>query len=238
MEIFPAIDILGGQVVRVSRTDPAAVVVYDTDPIAVADRFVAAGARWIHLVDLDRTFGSGDQRAMVLDIVKRLPIPVQLGGGLWRADDVMEMRDFGVQRVILGTRALADTAELRALADCFSDDCLAVAIEERGGVAWSRDWLEARQQAGVDLARRARDAGIRIVVHTDIAREGELRGANTAAARAIAAGAGVDVIVSGGVESLEGLAALRDAGLAGACVGRALFENRFTLQEALACCTS
>lgn len=237
MEIFPAIDISGGRVVRVNRTDPAAAAVYDPDPLAVADRFVAAGARWVHVADIDRVFGRGDQTALVAAIVKRLPIPVQLGGGLWRADDVMAMRDFGVQRVILGTPALADPAELRAIADCFSDDCLGIAIEERDGTAWSREWPEASRHSAVELARRAKDAGIGIVVHTDVAREGELRGANTAAAAAVMRDAGVDVIVSGGVDSLAGLEAIRDAGLAGACIGRALFEGRFTLQEALACCS-
>jgi phosphoribosylformimino-5-aminoimidazole carboxamide ribotide isomerase len=237
VEIFPAIDIRGGQVVRASRTDPAAAVVYDPDPFAVADAFAAAGARWVHVVDLDRAFGIGDQRALVAQLVKRLAIPVQLGGGLWRHDDVVAMRDCGVQRVVLGLRALADTAALRELVDALSEDCLALAVDGNDGRGWSRDWPDAERHSPADLARAGRAAGIATVVYTDLAREGRLAGANAPAAAALARQSGAEVLVSGGVNSLAELAAIRDAGLAGAVVGRALFESRFTLQDALACCS-
>ncbi len=238
MEIFPAIDIRGGQVVRTSRTNPAAAVVYDTDPFRVAAGYTAAGARWVHVVDLDRAFGVGDQSDLVAELVKRLAIPVQLGGGLWRVADVMAMRDRGVQRVVLGVRALADEPALRELVDCFSDDCLALAIDAKHGNGWARDWPLAATRTAMDLAGRAGDLGVATVVYTDLAREGALVGPNVAAAVAIAREADVAVIVSGGVTALSDLAAIRDAGLAGAVVGRALFEQRFTLEEALACCSS
>ena len=112
VDIFPAIDIHRGQVVRASRSDLAQATVYDPDPFAVADRFVAAGARWVHVVDLDRAFGVGDQTALVARLVKRLDVPVQIGGGLWRPDDVAELRDAGVQRVLLGARAAVETHTL------------------------------------------------------------------------------------------------------------------------------
>jgi phosphoribosylformimino-5-aminoimidazole carboxamide ribotide isomerase len=237
VEIYPAIDIRGGQVVRASRTDPAAAVVYDPDPFAVADRYVAAGARWVHVVDLDRAFGLGDQRALVAQLVKRLAIPVQLGGGLWRHDDVMAMRDAGVQRVVLGVRALADPRALRDLVDALSEDCLALAVDGNNGRGWSRDWPGAERHSPAELARAGRDAGVATVVYTDLAREGRLGGASVPAAAALARTSGAAVVVSGGVDSLAELAAIRDAGLAGAVVGRALFEHRFTLPEALACCS-
>ena len=237
MEIFPAIDIRGGRVVRASRTDPAAAVVYHADPLAVADGYAAAGARWVHLVDLDRAFGRGDQSALVAQLVKRLAIPVQLGGGLWRHDDVLAMRDAGVQRVVLGVRALSDRPALRELVDALSEDCLALAVDSDGGRGWARDWPGASELTAVELARLGHEAGIATVVYTDLAKEGRLTGANAAAAGALAREAGMDVIVSGGVESLAELAALRTAGLAGAVIGRALFEGRFTLEEALACCS-
>lgn len=238
MELYPAIDIRDGKVVRASRTNPAAAVVYDPDPFAVADRFAAAGARWVHVVDLDRAFGVGDQRLLVAQLVKRLAIPVQLGGGLWRHDDVMAMRDFGVQRVVLGVRALGDEQALAEMVDALSEDCLALAVDSQDGKGWARDWPPAASQDAAVLARRAGDLGVTMVVHTDVSREGRLAGANVAAAAALGRGAGVDVIVSGGVDSLAELAAIRDAGLAGAVVGRALFEHRFSLEDALACCSS
>jgi phosphoribosylformimino-5-aminoimidazole carboxamide ribotide isomerase len=238
VEIFPAIDIRGGQVVRASRTDPAAAVVYNPDPYRVADGYAAAGARWVHVVDLDRAFGVGDQSALVAGLVKRLAIPVQLGGGLWRVADVMAMRDCGVQRVVLGVRALGDEPALRELVDCFSDDCLALAIDARNGMGWARDWPEAASRTAAELVGRAGDLGVHTVVYTDLAREGALLGPNVAAATAIAREADAQVIVSGGVTTLRDLAEIKGAGLAGAVVGRALSEQRFTLEEALACCSS
>ena len=237
MELYPAIDILGGKVARASRTDPADAVVYHDDPVAVADGYVAAGARWVHVVDLDRTFGSGDQSALVGRLVHRLPIPVQVGGGLWQLDDVAAMRDAGVQRVVLGMRCLAEPDALAALVDQFSDDCLGIALDLREGRGWSRTWNHAGRHAAADLARMAAAAGIGTIVYTDLTREGALAGSDAPAARSVADVSGAEVIVSGGVNSLADLASLRDAGLAGAVVGRALFENRFTLSDALACCS-
>ncbi len=238
MELYPAIDILDGKVARASRTDPADAVVYHPDPVAVADGYVAAGARWVHVVDLDRTFDAGDQSALVGRLVHRLQIPVQVGGGLWRLDDVAAMRDAGVQRVVLGMRALADPAALAELTDQFSDDSLGMALDVRDGRGWSRTWDGAARLTSLELARRAAGAGIRTLVYTDLVREGVLAGCDVAAARAVADASGAEVIVSGGVNALADLTALKEAGVAGAVVGRALFERRFTLEDALACCSA
>lgn len=238
MDLYPAIDIMGGQVVRASRTNPSQRTLYHEDPFAVADRYAAAGAPWVHVVDLDRAFGLGDQAQLVGAIVRRLPIPVQLGGGLWELGDVTLMRDLGVQRVVLGVHALADREALRELVDIFSEDCLAMAIDTDQGRGWSRDWPDAASYEPAGLAKQAVAAGIRTLVHTDLAREGALIGANVAAARSLADASGGHVIVSGGVTSLDDLAAIRDAGLAGAVIGRALFEHRFSLEDALLCCSS
>lgn len=235
MEIFPAIDVRAGRVVRMPRGDPSREKLYHPDPLAVADGYVAAGARWVHVVDLDRAFGFGDQTALVAALVKRLPIPVQVGGGLWTADQATAMRDCGVQRVVLGARAAASPDLLRELADLFSEDWLALAIDVKDGRAWSRDWVDASTLSPEALARRALAAGIRTVAYTDLSREGALSGADVEGAAALARAARVEVIVSGGVSSLADLVRVRDAGLAGAIIGRALFEGRFTLQEALAC---
>jgi phosphoribosylformimino-5-aminoimidazole carboxamide ribotide isomerase len=234
LELYPAIDIHKGQVVRASRSDLSRATLYDPDPFAVADRFVAAGARWVHVVDLDRAFGVGDQTTLVAQLVKHLNVPVQLGGGLWTADDVAELRDCGVQRVLLGSRAAADEHALAELADQFAADCLGLAIDVENGRVWSRDWPEASGWKPEDLARRAQQAGITTLVVTELGHEGKLKGADVDGSAAIAKGLGMDVIVSGGVDGLEDLRRIESAGLAGAIVGRALFEKRFTLEEALA----
>jgi phosphoribosylformimino-5-aminoimidazole carboxamide ribotide isomerase len=238
VEIFPAIDIHEGKVVRASRTDLSRATLYDADPFAVADRFAAAGARWVHVVDLDRAFGVGNQTPLVAAIVKRLNIPVQIGGGLWTPDDVAELRDCGVQRILLGARAAADTAVLTELTDQFAVDCLGVAIDVQDGRAWSRSWPEARAWSPEDLGKRVRAAGIATLVVTELSREGRLQGADVGRATALAEATGMDVIVSGGVNGLDDLRRIESAGLAGAIIGRALFEKRFTLEEALACLSS
>lgn len=236
MELYPAIDIHAGRVVRASRTDLARAALYHPDPFAVAEAFVAAGARWIHVVDLDRAFGVGDQTPLVAALVKRQRVPVQVGGGLWTAEAVEEMRDHGVQRILLGARAAADPRGLAALVEQFSPDSLGLALDVRANAMWARHWPEAAQWTAQDLAARARAAGITLVALTELAREGALAGADWQGAATLARAAGVDVIVSGGVQDLDDLGRIRDAGLAGAIIGRALYERRFTLEDALACC--
>lgn len=238
MDLYPAIDIHAGRVVRASRADLSSATLYHADPFAVADQFVAAGARWVHVVDLDRAFGVGDQTALVAALVKRLPVPVQLGGGMWRADEVAELRDLGVQRILLGARAVADTSSLAELVDQFAEDCLGLALDVKDGRAWARNWPAATDWLPDAVAGRARDAGIRVLAVTELGHEGRLGGADVTGATALARATGMDVIVSGGVNSLADLQRLADAGMAGAIVGRALFEKSFTLEEALACLSS
>ncbi len=235
MELYPAIDIHEGKVVRASRTDLGRATLYHPDPFAVLDDFLAAGARWVHLVDLDRAFGVGDQSALVGALVKRSTVPIQLGGGLFLAEDVADMRDLGVQRVLLGARAAEDEDTLRELADQFAADCLGLAIDIKDDRVWARSWPEANHWKPTELAARAATAGINTLVVTELSREGRLGGAEVDGAALLARETGMDVIVSGGVDSLDDLRRIEEAGLAGAIVGRALFEKRFGLKEALAC---
>lgn len=238
MELYPAIDIRAGRVVRMSRSDATKQALYHPDPFAVADSYLEAGAGWVHVVDLDRAFGLGDQTALVAALVKRLPIPVQAGGGIRTADDALRMRDLGVQRVVLGMRAAESVDDLAATADFFSEDFLAIAVDVRDGSLWARDWPEAAAVTPPALLQRAHAAGLVLAVHTDLSREGSLLGANVEDAATLSRDAGVDMIVSGGINGLRDLERIREAGLAGAVVGRALFEKRFTLKEALACSSS
>jgi phosphoribosylformimino-5-aminoimidazole carboxamide ribotide isomerase len=190
------------------------------------------------VVDLDRAFGVGDQTSLVAALVKRLPVPVQAGGGMWTAEVVAELRDAGVQRVLLGSRATADLHELDQLVDQFSVDCLGVAIDIERGRVWARNWPEAHELTPDEVGRRAAAAGIGVLAVTELSREGRLGGADVAGAAVLARQTGCDVIISGGIDGLEDLRRVEAAGLAGAIVGRALFENRFTLPEALACLSS
>ncbi len=237
VELYPAIDIHEGRVVRASRTGLAPSTVYHSDPLAVAENYAAAGARWIHVVDLDRAFGAGDQTPLLSAMARRAGVHVQIGGGLESPEAVEEMRAFGARRVLVGARVAADAVALASLVRRCGAECLGVAIDVRDGRVWGRNWAGAPAIEPGVVARGAREAGVRLVAITDLAREGALLGANVEDAASLARRVGVDVLLSGGVSSLDDLRRAREAGLAGAIVGRALFEGRFTLADALACCS-
>jgi phosphoribosylformimino-5-aminoimidazole carboxamide ribotide isomerase len=235
VELYPAIDIRAGRVVRVRRGDPGSERFYHNDPLAVAERYARDGARWIHVVDLDRVFGAGDQTALIAELVRRVPLRWQAGGGAATAEEAEALFACGISRVIV--RASGGAAGLQELARRCGGSRLAVALD----VAVQPAGVPARAQPALDhagavaLARAAASAGIGTAVYTDIGLEGRLGGADVGGAAALVKAAGVEVVVSGGIHSLEEIAAISAAGLAGAVVGRALYEGTFTLREALAC---
>jgi phosphoribosylformimino-5-aminoimidazole carboxamide ribotide isomerase len=241
VDLYPAIDIRAGRVVRVRRGDPSSEIVYHADPAAVAEGYARAGARWVHVVDLDRVFGIGQQTGLIAELARRFPLRFQVGGGLATPEDVAAVLACGVERVIVRGAAAREAGWLEALATRFGGSRLAVAIDLAGdgpsaGPADAVEGLSAADAA--KLARGVARAGIGTVIHTALGREGLLVGTDVAGASALARDSGVDVIVSGGIHTLDELKRVRDAGLAGAIVGRALFEGRFTLREALACSSS
>ena len=236
MDLYPAIDLRAGRVVRMRRDDPDTVFVYDPDPHAVARRWAEGGARRAHLVDLDRVFGAGEQTALLAALVRAHPLRFQAGGGVATLEAAAAVLACGVERVILHAAAAREPGGLAAFARRHGAARLALAVDARGGLVEFGG--SAARVPAAEAARAAADAGIRTVVYTDLGREGGLGGADVAGAAALAREAGVEVIVSGGVSELDDVKRIRDAGLAGAVVGRALFEGRFTLPEALACSSS
>jgi phosphoribosylformimino-5-aminoimidazole carboxamide ribonucleotide (ProFAR) isomerase len=240
VELYPAIDIRAGRVVRVRRGDPGSEVVYHHDPLAVAEAYARDGARWIHVVDLDRVFGAGDQTALISDLVRRVALRWQAGGGVTTAAEAERLFGCGIARVIVRPGPQG-AAGLEGLArDCGGSHlALALVVADRpaggAGRGEGRDAEALDRTQAVALAGAAAAAGIGTVVYTDLGLEGRLGGADVAGAAALARAAGVAVVVSGGVQSLEEISRIRAAGLAGAVVGRALYEGRFTLREALAC---
>ncbi len=236
MDLYPAIDVRAGRVVRMRRDDPHAQVVYAHDPIALAERYAREGARWVHVVDLDRVFGFGEAGALLADLVRRVAAHVQAGGGVTTPATAGAVLDCGVRRVIVHAKAALAPGGLAAVAARCGGARLALALDAAHGLVDLGEGTAARPAA--ELAGEAAAAGIGTVVLTDLSREGRLGGADVAGATQLAREAAVDVIVSGGVGSLEELSALRDAGVAGVVVGRALLDGRFTLGEALACSSS
>ncbi|MGN6393671.1 MAG: 1-(5-phosphoribosyl)-5-[(5-phosphoribosylamino)methylideneamino]imidazole-4-carboxamide isomerase [Gemmatimonadales bacterium] len=235
MDLFPAIDIRHGRVVRLSQGEATRQTVYGNDPVAVAARFADQGARWIHVVDLDRAFGDGENLALVRQIVARAGwhARVQLGGGLRSVAAVREGLAQGVTRIVLGTAAALDPEIVSASVNAEGGERIAVGIDARDGRVAIRGWTETSPMSADALARRVAGEGIRTVIYTDVARDGMLAGPDVDGARRLGQ-TGLDVIASGGVSSIADLRAIAAAGLAGAIVGRALYEGRFTLRDALA----
>jgi len=200
----------------------------------VAARFADQGATWVHVVDLDRAFGEGENLALVRRIVAAVGgrTRVQLGGGLRTLERVREGLDQGVDRVVIGTAAALDPAVVPAAVAAAGVERIAVGIDARDGRVAIRGWTETSQLTADSLARRVVGEGVRTVIYTDVARDGMLTGPDVEGARRLQL-AGARVIASGGVAGLEDIRAVREAGLAGAIVGRALYEGRFTLPDAL-----
>jgi phosphoribosylformimino-5-aminoimidazole carboxamide ribotide isomerase len=234
VDLYPAIDLRRGRVVRLSQGEPARQTVYGTDPLMVAERFVAEGACWIHLVDLDRALGDGDNDAVIAKVLAAVGgrVRVQLGGGLRSLERIEAGLGLGATRVVLGTAAVRDPELVRRAVARLGPERLAAGIDARAGLVAVRGWREAGGERAEAVARRVVADGVRTIVYTDIGRDGMLSGPDVAGAVALQA-VGAAVIASGGVASLGDLRAIREAGLAGAIVGRALYEGKFTVGEAI-----
>jgi len=234
MLLFPAIDLRRGRVVRLSQGEAHRETVYGDDPLAIAERFAAEGAAWIHLVDLDRAFGEGDNAALVGRVIAGLGdrLRVQAGGGFRTLEAVERMLELGAARVVIGTAAVRSPELVPAALTRAGAERLAVGIDARAGIVAIRGWREQSGERVDDLARRVIGEGIRTLVYTDVARDGMLEGPDVAGAAALRA-LGAEVIASGGIATLDDVRRVRDAGLAGAIVGRAIYEGRFTVREAV-----
>ena len=226
MELYPAVDIEGG---RVARAHGAM-----TEPRAALDAFTRSGTRWIHLVDMDRAYGRPDNHEMIAAVLQAAAVNVQVGGGLFREKDIDEMFTLGATRVVIGPRGAVDSTLVTRLLARHGATRLAVGIDAKDGRVAPRGTKDVLDLTVQDLARRVSQLGMRTIIYNEVTRDGKLTGPDIDGARQLAA-LGLDVIVSGGVGSLDDLRAARAARLAGACVGRALYDRKFTITEALAC---
>ena len=231
--LYPAIDLKDGQCVRLLRGDMDKATVFNADPAAQARAFAAAGSKWLHIVDLDGAIaGKAVNESAILSILGAATVPVQLGGGVRDRQAIARWLDAGMARVILGTAALNDPALVRSAAREFPGR-VAVGIDARHGKVAVRGWVETSDIAALDLARRFEDAGVAAIVYTDIDRDGTMPGVNVEATAALAKTVAIPVIASGGISSLDDLRALKARQIPGAILGRALYEGRIDLGEAL-----
>jgi phosphoribosylformimino-5-aminoimidazole carboxamide ribotide isomerase len=237
MIIFPAIDLKDGAAVRLLRGEMGSATVFNPDPAAQARSFAEAGFSWLHLVDLNGAFeGRPVNRAAVEAILAAVDLPAQLGGGIRDMATIEAWLEAGVARVILGTAALKDPELVRRACRRFPGRVV-VGIDARGGRVAVEGWAEQSDLEARDLAGRFEDAGVAAIVYTDIERDGALEGVNIAATVTFAEAVSVPVIASGGVSSLDDIAALlavEDRGIQGVICGRALYDGRIDAKSALA----
>ncbi len=234
MQIYPAIDIKGGRVVRLLEGENLRETKYSDDPIAQARQFVSSGANWIHVVDMDRAFRSGgDNMEVVRQIASMDDVNIQLGGDIAEIGWARDAARSGADRVVLGTTAAVEPQLFASLVAEIGAVRCALAIDTRGGEPALRGGGIVKESVA-DLVNRALSYGVKTIVYRNLSKDGLVSGADVAGARSIV-GLGADVIVAGGVSGTGDLRQAAAAGLVGAIVGRALYEGRFTLQEAIEC---
>jgi len=235
--LYPAIDLKNGECVRLEQGDMARATVFNRDPAAQAAAFAAQGFEYLHVVDLDGAFAGKPMNAAAVDrILKAVTIPLQLGGGIRDMATVEAWLGKGVRRVIIGTAAVRDPAFVKAAAKRFPGR-VAVGLDARSGVVAVEGWAKTSELSALDIARRFEDAGVAAIIHTDISRDGLLKGLNLDATIALADAVSLPVIASGGLASIDDIRALlapRAQKLAGAIAGRALYDGRLDAAEALA----
>ena len=234
MKLFPAIDLRGGQAVRLYQGDYDQMTVYNPDPADQARAFAAAGAKYLHVVDLD-----GARNGMLANfetiaaIVKQGGLYIEVGGGIRAEDRIRQYLDLGVGRCILGTIAVKDFAFTERMARTYGDR-IAVGVDARDGYVAVSGWKELSAERGVDFCRRLRDAGVKTVIYTDISRDGAEAGTNLDLYRELSEIQGLDITASGGVSSIEELKELQRIGTRAAILGKALYTGRLDLKTVIA----
>lgn len=234
MQLYPAIDIKNGQCVRLTQGLFDHVTVYSGTPSEVAQAWESKGATFLHLVDLDGALAGQSVNAPVIErIVRSVHIPVQIGGGIRSREAVQSMVNLGVRRVIIGTKAVEEPEMIRGLVSDFGAERIVVGVDAKDGMAAVQGWEKTSPFSALDLCLRMKEYGVQHIVYTDISKDGMLAGPNVAHTKKLTRETGMDIIASGGVSSLEDLQCLYDEGIRGAIIGKALYEKRVDLKEAV-----
>lgn len=234
MIIYPAIDIKDGRCVRLVQGQFNDVTVYSDHPVEMAYRFEQLGAEYIHVVDLDGArLGSPQNTAVISEMAVKLGIPVQLGGGIRTIETIEIILCKGIERVILGTSAVNNQELVKKAVRSFGKN-LAVAIDAKDGLVAIEGWAKTSEFTAIGFAKRMEELGANVIIYTDISRDGMLKGPNLKAMEEMVKAVKIDVIASGGVTSLQDIKDLKNIGVSGAIVGKALYTGGIDLKEAIA----
>lgn len=234
MQLYPAIDIKGGQCVRLTQGLFDNVKVYSNTPADMAKRWVNQGATFLHLVDLDGALaGKSVNEPVIRSIVEAVSVPVQIGGGIRTKEAIGSMLDLGVTRVIIGTKAVESPEFIREVIGEFGAEHIVVGVDAKDGMVAIEGWEKVSTLSASDLCMQMKEYGVCHIVYTDISKDGMLSGPNVAYTKKLTVETGMDIIASGGVSCMEDLEELYAEGIRGAIIGKALYENRVNLKEAV-----
>lgn len=234
MQLYPAIDMKNGQCVRLRQGAFKDITIYSEAPEKVAAHWQEKGASFLHLVDLDGALaGYSVNEEVIRRIADTVSIPIEIGGGIRSKEAVERMLDLGVRRVIIGTKAAEHPEFLRDMVRTFGEEAIVAGVDAKDGMVAVEGWEKVSSLTASDLCLTMKEYGVRHIVYTDISRDGMLSGPNVEATRKLTEETGLDIIASGGVSCMEDLKCLHEAGIRGAIIGKALYENRIDLAEAV-----
>ena len=232
--VYPAIDLRGGQVVRLKEGDPNRQTVFSSDPVVTAQQWIDQGAQWLHMVNLDGAFASANDNRSILEKVAKFGIPVQFGGGMRALSDIQNAFDRGASRVVLGTVAIQKPEIVTQAVAQWGAEAICVGLDARDGKIATHGWQQVADITPAELGRTMAAAGVRHALYTDVNRDGGLGGGNIEGTIALGRETGLQVIASGGVTTPAEIEQLRKSDtVAGAVIGMALYEGKITLEEAL-----
>ena len=234
MQLYPAIDMKNGQCVRLRQGAFKDITIYSDAPERVAAHWQEKGASFLHLVDLDGALaGYSVNEEVIRRIADTVSIPIEIGGGIRSGEAVERMLGLGVRRVIIGTKAVEHPEFLRDMVRTFGEEAIVAGVDAKDGMVAVEGWEKVSSLTAWDLCLTMKEYGVRHIVYTDISRDGMLSGPNVEATRKLTEETGLDIIASGGVSCMEDLKCLHEAGIRGAVIGKALYENRIDLAEAV-----
>lgn len=234
MQLYPAIDMKNGRCVRLRQGEFKNITVYSEHPEEIVALWQEKKATFLHLVDLDGALaGRSVNEETIKKIVSSVNIPVEIGGGIRSEEAVKNMLSLGVKRVIIGTKAVEEPEFLKDMVEKFGADAIAAGIDAKAGMVAIQGWEQVSTVTATELCLKMKEYGVKHIIYTDISRDGMLSGPNIPATKKLTLETGLDIIASGGVSCMEDLQSLYDAGISGAIIGKALYENRVDLEEAV-----